>query len=413
MTNKLATLPVSPPATVDYDSAFAHAIQKLKNEGRYRYFNDLERRAGDFPIAWSHSYQKEVVIWCGNDYLGMGQHETVTGAMKDAIDNMGAGAGGTRNISGSHHAVVKLETALAELHSKEAALVFSSGYVANEAALSTIPNLLKDCVVFSDACNHASMIHGIRYSGAEKKIFRHNDIAHLRQLLAETPIDRPKVIAFESVYSMDGDIGKINEICDLADEFGAFTYLDEVHAVGMYGARGGGISERDSLQHRLDVIQGTLGKAFGVMGGYITGSRNVIDAVRSYAAGFIFTTTMPPALAAGAEASVRHLMNSSDERRAHQANVTRLKSMLKEKNIPFMPTPTHIIPVMIGDPALCRAASELLIEDWGIYVQPINFPTVPRGTERLRITPTPLHSEGMMQDFVTALDSVFRQLKLK
>ncbi len=409
--NAAALRPVE--TELDYDAVFTRAITKLKAEGRYRYFNDLERIAGKFPYAWSHTYQKEIVIWCGNDYLGMGQHPKVTSAMKHAIDTMGAGAGGTRNISGSHHAVTGLESALADLHQKEAALVFSSGYVANEAALSTIPSLLKDCVVYSDACNHASMIHGIRYSGAEKQIFRHNDLAHLRQLLADTAPERPKLIAFESVYSMDGDVGHINAICDLADEFNALTYLDEVHAVGMYGPRGGGIAERDGILDRLDVIQGTLGKAFGVMGGYITASKTIVDAVRSYAAGFIFTTTMPPAMAAGAEASIRHLMESTTERQQHQANVAKLKAMLKEKNIPYMPTDTHIIPVKIGDPVLCRAASELLVEEHGIYVQPINFPTVPRGTERLRITPTPLHTPEMLEEFVNALDTVFKQLKLK
>jgi 5-aminolevulinate synthase len=396
-----------------YDAQFSRALSQLRAEGRYRFFNDLERRARHFPHAYSHSCGKEVLVWCGNDYLGMGQHPAVLAAMKSAIDQMGAGAGGTRNISGTHRAITELEETLAALHGKEAALVFTSGYVANEAALGTLPTLLKDCVVFSDACNHASMIHGIRHSGAEKKIFRHNDVAHLRALLEATEVARPKLIAFESVYSMDGDIGHIAEICDLAEEFGALTYLDEVHAVGMYGARGGGISERDDLAARVDIIQGTLAKAFGIMGGYIAASSRVVDCIRSYAPGFIFTTTLPPALAAGANASIRHLMESAEERRLHQANAARLKALLNETGIPFIPTETHIIPVLIGDPVLCKAASDLLIDEFSLYVQPINYPTVPRGTERLRITPTPLHTEEMMRHLVAALVDVFDRLGLR
>lgn len=409
----LKRAPESAMPLIDYEGHFTRAISQLKAEGRYRFFNDLARHAGEFPRAYSHSYNKEILIWCSNDYLGMGQHPKVTGAMIQAIENMGAGAGGTRNISGTHHAITELEETLAELHGKDAALVFTSGYIANEATLSTLPALLENCVIFSDACNHASMIHGIRYSGAERKVFRHNDVAHLRELLASVDIARPKIIAFESVYSMDGDIGHIAQICDLAEEFGALTYLDEVHAVGMYGNQGGGISQRDGLAARIDIIQGTLAKAYGVMGGYITGSQKLVDAVRSYAPGFIFTTTLPPALAAGANASIRHLMQSNAERTQHQANVAKLKTLLSDARIPFIPTETHIIPVLIGDPVLCKAASDMLIDDFSIYVQPINFPTVPRGTERLRITPSPLHSDSMMQALVAALNTVFDRLNLR
>lgn len=412
-TGQLKHAPRAESAAPDYEGYFSRAVSRLKAEGRYRFFNDLQRQAGRFPLAYSHSCGKDIVIWCGNDYLGMGQHPKVLKAMKRAIDAMGAGAGGTRNISGTHRAVTTLEATLAELHRKEAALVFTSGYIANEATLSTLPGLLKDCVIFSDACNHASMIHGIRYSGAERHVFRHNDVAHLRRLLEATDIARPKLIAFESVYSMDGDVGKIAEICDLAAEFGALTYLDEVHAVGMYGERGGGIAEREGLERRVDILQGTLAKAYGVMGGYIAGSGKLIDAVRSYAPGFIFTTTLPPALAAGADASVRHLMESDSERAAQRRNVRRLRQMLEEAEIPCIPTDTHILPVRVGDAVLCKAASDMLIEEFGIYVQPINFPTVPRGTERLRITPSPLHTEAMTRDLIEALKIVFDRLNLR
>lgn len=398
---------------IDYNDYFTRAVSKLKAEGRYRFFNDVSRQAGQFPLAYSHSYGKDIVIWCSNDYLGMGQHPKVTCAMQKAIADMGAGAGGTRNISGTHHAVTELENTLALLHRKESALVFTSGYIANEAALSTLPMLMPDCVIFSDACNHASMIHGIRYSGAERKIFRHNDLGHLRELLASVDIARPKIIAFESVYSMDGDIGHIKEICDLADEFAALTYLDEVHAVGMYGPHGAGIAEREGLLGRVDILQGTLAKAYGIMGGYIAGTQKMVDAVRSYAPGFIFTTTLPPALAAGANASIRHLMHSNLERTAQQTSVARLKALLTQANIPFIPTETHIIPVLIGDPVMCKAASDMLIDDFSIYVQPINFPTVPRGTERLRITPGPLHTDSMAQNLVAALAEVFDRLNLR
>lgn len=399
--------------TIDYDACFKERVRALKAEGRYRIFNDLERKVGHFPIAYSHSAQKEITIWCSNDYLGMGQHPVVLEAMHNAIDNLGAGAGGTRNISGTHHPMTELETTLATLHNKEAALAFTSGYIANEASLNVIPSLLKDCVVFSDECNHASMIHGIRHSRAEKRVFRHNDIAHLRTLLENTDPSLPKLIAFESVYSMDGDIGHIKAICDLADEFNALTYLDEVHAVGMYGEHGAGIAEREGLAHRIDIIQGTLGKAFGVMGGYITGSAALVDMVRSYAPGFIFTTTLPPALAAGANASIQYLMQSSKERQAQQANAATLKTMMQQAGIPHLPTDTHIIPVMIGDAVLCKKASDMLLENYSIYVQPINFPTVPRGTERLRITPTPLHTPAMMEHLVSALVDICTKLGIK
>jgi 5-aminolevulinate synthase len=396
-----------------YDDVFSGALSRLKAEGRYRVFNDLARKAGQFPLAYSHSAERDVVIWCANDYLGMGQHPVVHAAMHEAITSLGAGAGGTRNISGNHHAMVELEETLSELHGKEASLVFTSGYVANEAALSTLGSLLPDAVIFSDACNHASMIHGVRHSGAEKQIFRHNDVAHLRELLEATDPARPKIIAFESVYSMDGDIGRIGEFCDLAEEFGALTYLDEVHAVGLYGPRGAGVAERDGVMHRVDIIQGTLGKAYGVMGGYIASRRVIVDAVRSYAPGFIFTTSLPPALAAGANASIRYLMESEAERAAHQAKAATLKAMLHEAGVPYLHTDTHIVPVMIGDPNLCKAASDLLLDERGIYVQPINFPTVPRGTERLRITPTPLHTDAMMQHLVESLVAVFERLNIR
>jgi 5-aminolevulinate synthase len=393
-------------ARIDYDQCFEQHVDALKKEGRYRVFNDLQRKVGQFPTAFSHTAGKDITIWCSNDYLGMGQHPLVLDAMHHAIDNLGAGAGGTRNISGTHHPITQLETTLAKLHQKEAALVFTSGYIANEASLTVIPSLLEGCIVFSDACNHASMIHGIRHSKAPRHVFRHNDVQHLRQLLEDADPSAPKLIAFESVYSMDGDIGPIDAICDLAEEFNALTYLDEVHAVGMYGEHGAGIAQREGIAHRVDIIQGTLAKAYGVMGGYITGSSALIDMVRSYAPGFIFTTTLPPALAAGANASICHLMQSSQERTAQQANATRLKSLFKDAHIPYLHTDTHIVPVMIGDATLCKKASDMLLTEHHIYVQPINFPTVPRGTERLRITPTPFHTEEMMEKLVHALRDV-------
>ena len=398
---------------IDYQAIFGQSINRLKAEGRYRIFNDLERKAGSFPSAKSHSTGKDVTIWCANDYLGMGQHPKVLTAMKDAIDRMGAGAGGTRNISGTHHSIVELEQTLAALHKKEAALVFTSGYVANEASLCTLSTLLPDCVVFSDECNHASMIHGIRHARVEKRIFKHNDVADLERQLQEVDPARPKLIAFESVYSMDGDISPIREFCDLADKYNAITYLDEVHAVGMYGAQGGGIADREGLMDRLTVIQGTLGKAFGVMGGYITGSAQLVDAVRSYAPGFIFTTSLPPALAAGVLASVQHLMQSDVERVKHQQVVQKVKEKLSDAGIPFLPTESHIIPVLIGDPVLCKQASDQLMSEFGIYAQPINYPTVARGTERLRITPSPLHTDKMIDDFAHAITRVFETLALR
>lgn len=397
----------------DYEAAFVGAVDALKAEGRYRVFMDLARRAGQFPVATDEETGKDITVWCSNDYLGMGQHAKVLDAMHAAIDRMGAGAGGTRNISGNHHEVVELERLLANLHQKEAALVFTSGYVANEAALSTLGKVLKNCVIFSDECNHASMIHGISNSRAEKHVFRHNDLEHLESLLKQVDPKRPKLIAFESVYSMDGDIGKIAAICDLADKYGAMTYLDEVHAVGMYGAHGAGIAEREGLMSRLTLIQGTLAKAFGMIGGYVTGSRAMIDMLRSYAPGFIFTSTMPPAVAAGARASIGHLMHSSAEREEQQAAVAKVKSRLAAAGIPMLETETHIVPVMIGDPVRCKRASDLLREEHGIYVQPINFPTVPRGTERLRITPGPLHTDAHIDALVDALVDVFAELDLE
>ncbi len=394
----------------NYDAIFSDAISQIRAEGRYRVFTELERLAGRFPIARSTRTDQEVVVWCANDYLGMGQHPAVLGAMKNAIDGMGAGAGGTRNISGTHHKITALETTLANLHQKEAALVFTSGYVANEAALSTLGAMLPDCVIFSDSDNHASMIHGIRQSNAEKKIFRHNDVEHLARLLAATDVRRPKIIAFESVYSMDGDIGKIKEICALARQYNALTYLDEVHAVGMYGEHGAGIAEREGLMDEVDIIQGTLAKAFGVIGGYVASRAVVVDMIRSFAPGFIFTTTLPPAIAAGANASIHHLMQSGEERARHQENARTVKSMLAEAGIPVLANDTHIVPVMVGDAVLCKQASDMLLTEYNMYVQPINYPTVRKGTERLRITPTPFHTPEMMAGLRDALVDIFARL---
>ena len=400
-------------STVEYDVIFEQSLREIRAEGRYRVFTELERMAGHFPRARSTRTGDEVVVWCANDYLGMGQHPVVLNAMKDALDQMGAGAGGTRNISGTHHKITALEATLAELHQKEAALVFTSGYVANEAALSTLGAMLPDCVMFSDADNHASMIHGIRQSNAEKKIFRHNDVDHLAKLLAGTDIRRPKVIAFESVYSMDGDIGKIKEICALAHQYNALTYLDEVHAVGMYGAHGAGIAEREGLMGEVDIIQGTLAKAYGVIGGYIASRKVVVDMIRSCAPGFIFTTSQPPAIAAGANASIRHLMESQAERAKHQENARMLKVMLAEAGIPVLANETHIVPVMVGDPVLCKQASDMLLEEYRMYVQPINYPTVRKGTERLRITPTPFHTREMMEGLRDALVEIYARLDIR
>jgi len=402
------------PWNVTYDSLFAAATDKLKAERRYRVFTELGRKAGSFPRALNHSDPAlpEVAVWCSNDYLGMGQHPAVIAAMKDALDRFGAGAGGTRNISGNSHPMVELERVLAELHGKEAALAFTSGFVANDAALAAIGQLLPGCILFSDADNHASMIAGIRRSGAEKKIFRHNDVEHLKALLEAAPADRPKVVAFESVYSMDGDIAPIAEIVDLAERHGALTFLDEVHAVGLYGHRGAGVAERDGLMGRIDVISGTLGKAFGVMGGYIAGSAALVDAIRGHASGFIFTTALAPAIAAGAAASIRHLMASQDERTRHQERAERLKRLLRASGLPALNSASHIVPVMVRDAARCKAASDRLLERHRIYVQPINYPTVPVGTERLRLTPTPLHDDALMDELVAALIEVWDTLDL-
>lgn len=388
---------------MNYQAHFEKLISQLKDEGRYRYFTEIARQAGNFPVARNIRQGKDVVVWCSNDYLGMGQHSDVLSAMEQALKELGAGAGGTRNISGTNRAIVALEEELADLHGKEAALVFSCGYLANEGTLSTLGSLLPGCVILSDEANHASMIHGIRSSKAAKQIFRHNDLEHLEALLKEIPLETPKVIAFESVYSMDGDIAPIEQICDLADKYHAITYLDEVHAVGMYGPRGGGVAERDGIMDRITIIQGTLAKAYGVMGGYITSSKTLVDVVRSYAPGFIFTTAIPPSLAAGACASVAYLKQSGQERDMLFRKVNRLKDHLRAAGVPMIEGPSHIIPVLVGDAVRCKEVSDTLLNEYGIYVQPINYPTVPRGTERLRITCTPLHSEAMMDKLVNAL----------
>ncbi len=398
---------------MDFDNFFRARVDALHAEGRYRIFADLERRCGLFPRAFDHRIGAEVTVWCSNDYLGMGQHPKVLAAMAQELRGSGAGAGGTRNISGTSHAHVLLERELAELHGREAALVFTSGYVANEAALSTLAASMPGMVVLSDAMNHASMIAGIRNSRAERLIFRHNDAEHLAELLAGLPADRPKLVCFESVYSMDGDIAPIAELCDVADRYGAMTYLDEVHAVGLYGEHGGGIAERDGVAERLTIIQGTLAKAFGVMGGYVVGSSLMVDFLRGHAPGFIFTSAMPPLLAAGARAAVRHLKESQSERLRHQDRVALVKRRLGEAGLPVMANPSHIVPVMVGDAPLCRAASDLLLREHHVYVQPINYPTVPRGTERLRLTPTPLHSDEDIDALVAAFLEVWRSLALR
>jgi len=401
---------------VNYTQIFDDAIRRLHAEGRYRVFIDILRNKGAYPDARcfaGHNGPKPITVWCSNDYLAMGQHPDVIAAMEDALHDVGAGSGGTRNIGGNTHYHVELESELADLHGKEAALLFTSGYVSNEATLSTLAKLLPGCIIFSDALNHASMIAGIRNSGCEKRVFRHNDLAHLEELLAAAPVDAPKLIAFESVYSMDGDVAPIHAICDLADKYNALTYLDEVHAVGMYGPRGGGISDRDEAAHRLTIIEGTLGKAFGVMGGYIAADRNIVDVIRSYAPGFIFTTSLSPVLVAGALASVKHLKASSEEREAQQARAAGLKQMLAAAGLPVMPTDTHIVPLLVGDPIKAKRVSDILLSEYGVYVQPINYPTVPRGTERLRFTPGPRHTSAMMEDLVASLVEIWDRLDMR
>ncbi len=397
---------------MDYQAAFDSAVRRVKAEGRYRVFANLMRKKGEFPNARWRTPEgdvRDVTVWCSNDYLGMGQIPCVVESMKAAIDDVGSGAGGTRNISGTTHYHVELEHSLADLHRKDAALLFTSGYIANEATLATLGKILPGLIIYSDELNHASMIEGVKGARCEKHVWRHNDVEHLEELLKAAPIDAPKVIAFESVYSMDGDIGPIEEACDLAKKYNALTYLDEVHAVGLYGLRGAGIAERDGLMHRVDIIEGTLGKAFGVMGGYIAADGAIIDAIRSMAPGFIFTTALPPSLAAGARASVEYLKSSNHLREKHQERAATLKQRLADAGYPVMPSVTHIVPVKVGDPVLCKRITDRLLEDHGIYVQPINYPTVPRGTERLRLTPTPLHTDAMFDHLISALDQVWEE----
>ena len=401
---------------MDYQRIFAEAIERLHAEGRYRVFIDILRNKGAFPNARcfaGHNGPKPITVWCSNDYLAMGQHPKVIAAMEEALHDVGAGSGGTRNISGNSHYHIELENELADLHGKEGALLFTSGYISNEATLSTLGKILPGCIIFSDALNHASMIAGIRNSGCEKQVFRHNDLAHLEELLAAAPAEAPKLIAFESVYSMDGDVAPIAAICDLADKYQAITYLDEVHAVGMYGPRGGGISDRDAVASRVTIIEGTLAKAIGVMGGYIAADRNIIDVIRSYAPGFIFTTSLSPVLVAGALASVRHLKASSSERDAQQKHAALLKQIFTEAKLPVMPSTTHIVPLLVGDPVKAKRISDILLAEYGIYVQPINYPTVPRGTERLRFTPGPAHDEKMMRELAQALVEIWDRLEMR
>lgn len=401
---------------MNYGHIFDKAIDRLHEEGRYRVFIDIMRNKGSFPNArcfHGHNGPKPITVWCSNDYLAMGQHPKVIQAMEEALQDVGAGSGGTRNIGGNTHLHVELEHELASLHRKEAALLFTSGYVSNEATLSTLGKLLPGCVIFSDELNHASMIAGIRNSGCTKKVFRHNDLDHLEKLLLEEEGDTPKLIAFESVYSMDGDVAPIHEICDLAEKYNALTYIDEVHAVGMYGDHGGGISERECAADRIDIIEGTLGKAFGVMGGYIAADQKIIDCIRSYAPGFIFTTSLSPVLTAGVLAAVKHLKISNEERTAQQENAELLKGKMRNAGLPVMNSVTHIVPLMVGDPIRAKKISDILLAEYGAYVQPINFPTVPRGTERLRFTPGPAHTEEMMDELITALVEIWDRLELK
>jgi 5-aminolevulinate synthase len=399
---------------MDYDVFFDRALNQLREECRYRIFVDVERLAGRFPHAIWHSPNgpRDVVIWCSNDYLGMAQHPKVVGAMVDAASRTGTGAGGTRNIAGTNHQLIELERELAELHAKQSALVFTSGYVSNETGISTIAKLVPNCLLLSDALNHNSMIEGVRKAGTERLIWRHNDTDHLEELLRAAAPDRPKLILCESLYSMDGDVAPLHRICDLAERYGALTYVDEVHAVGMYGPHGGGIAERDGAMERIDILEGTLAKAFGCLGGYIAANANLIDAVRSYAPGFIFTTALPPAICAAATAAIRHLKTSQWERDRHQNRAARLKSVLSAARLPVMPSDTHIVPLHVGDPEKCKIASDLLLSDHGIYIQPINYPTVPRGLERLRITPSPYHDDGLIDRLAEALVDVWDRLKL-
>ena len=406
----------SASTAVDYSRVFNQAIDRLHAEGRYRVFIDVLRNKGAYPNARcfaGHNGPKPITVWCSNDYLAMGQHPDVIAAMEEALHDVGAGSGGTRNIGGNTHYHIELEHELADLHGKEGALLFTSGYVSNEATLSTLARLMPGCIVYSDELNHASMIAGIRNSGCEKRVFRHNDLAHLEELLAADDPSAPKLIAFESVYSMDADIAPIAAICDLADKYNALTYLDEVHAVGMYGARGGGISERDAVADRITIIEGTLGKAFGVMGGYIAADQVIIDVIRSYAPGFIFTTSLSPVLVAGALASVKHLKASTVERDGQHAAAAKLKALMTEAGLPVLPSTTHIVPLMIGDPVKAKKISDVLLAEYGVYVQPINYPTVPRGSERLRFTPGPTHDEAMMRELVGALVEIWGRLELK
>jgi 5-aminolevulinate synthase len=398
---------------MDYNKFFGDALGRLHDERRYRVFADLERIAGRFPHAVWHSPkgQQNVVIWCSNDYLGMGQHPKVVGAMVETATRVGTGAGGTRNIAGTNHSLIQLEHELADLHGKEAALVFTSGYVSNQTGIATLAKLIPNCLILSDALNHNSMIEGIRQSGIEYIVFRHNDVAHLEELLRANP-GRPTLIICESLYSMDGDVAPLSMICDLAERYGAMTYVDEVHAVGMYGPRGGGIAERDGVMHRIDILEGTLAKAFGCLGGYIAGSAKMVDAVRSYAPGFIFTTALPPAICSAATAAIKHLKSSSWERERHQDRAARLKAILTAAGLPVMSSDTHIVPLFVGDPERCKKACDLLLEEHGIYIQPINYPTVPKGSERLRITPSPYHDDALIDHLAEALVQVWEQLAL-
>jgi 5-aminolevulinate synthase len=400
---------------VNYNAIFEKAIDRLHSEGRYRVFIDILRNKGNYPNARcfaGHNGPKDITVWCSNDYLCMGQHPDVISAMENALHDVGAGSGGTRNIGGNTHYHVELEHELADLHGKDGALLFTSGYVSNDATLSTLAKVLPGCIIYSDELNHASMIAGIRNAGCEKRVWRHNDLAHLEELLAADDPDVPKLVAFESVYSMDGDVAPIGAVCDLADKYNALTYCDEVHAVGMYGARGGGISERDAVADRVTIIEGTLGKAFGVMGGYIAADQNIIDVIRSYAPGFIFTTSLSPVLVAGVLAAVRHLKSSSEERDAQQANAAMLKKLFFDAGLPVMMSNTHIVPLMVGDPIKAKKISDILLAEYGVYVQPINYPTVPRGTERLRFTPGPQHNEVMMRDLTSALLEIWGRMEI-